>query len=80
MNATVEVWVIVDEAGEYAAGHTAEAAAEDYEARHQELKAVATRRVKVTLTVPRPETVEVVGVIAAVPEAYGDAVSASPAA
>lgn len=61
----VEVWCLVDEAGNYAVGIDAEAAAEKYGEDVGESDAVAKRLVKVVLTVPIPKPVELVGVVPA---------------
>lgn len=60
----VEAWVLVDDTGDYAVGKAAELATEAYENEVQELTATSGyRMVKLTVTVPLPEVVELSGVV-----------------
>jgi hypothetical protein len=62
---TVEVWVLVDDCGDYVVATDPDRLGEEYEADVQDLaNAGGLRRVKVTLTVPLPEPVELTGVVA----------------
>ena len=66
----VEVWVIVSEGEDYAVGVDEEAAADAFENDVGEIKeAGATRRIRVVLTVPVPETVTLTGDVPAEGEA-----------
>ena len=68
---TVEVWILVDSNGDYAIAKDSSDLADAYE---QDIQACSDaeglRRVKVTLTVPLPEPVELTGTV----PAQGDAV------
>lgn len=65
MTATVEVWVLVDAAGEVVAGTSEEQAAERYGEEVGELAAAAGfRMVKLTLTVPLPKPIEITATVA----------------
>lgn len=56
---TVEVWIALDSAGDYAVGSDRAAAAEAYEANVQALTdAEGLRYVKATLELPLPEVIE----------------------
>ncbi len=61
----VEVWVLVDSNGDYAAGSSQEQAKEHYE---HDVQPVADtdgfRLVKVTVSVPLPQTAELTGSVA----------------
>ena len=58
--AQVEVWVVVDENGDYAVGADDDGAYDAYDETVGGTR-LARRAVKVTLTVPLPETVELTG-------------------
>jgi hypothetical protein len=64
---TIEVWVVIDEDGDYAAGTTDEDAATKYrdEIGEPDLGTKGMRRVKVTLTIPLPEPIELAATVAA---------------
>lgn len=57
---TLDVWVVVDEQGDYAVGTTDEHAAERYreEIGEPDAGTLGFRRVKVAVSVPLPEAVE----------------------
>lgn len=57
---SVEVWVLVDDQGEYAIGVDEEQAIERYDEDFQG-SASCRRAVKVTLTIPTPKPIEVKG-------------------
>ncbi|MFO0823028.1 MAG: hypothetical protein U0792_07895 [Gemmataceae bacterium] len=59
----VEVWVVVDEDGDYAVGKDSEAASEAFEADIGSSAERGLRRVKVTVKVPLPKPLEVVGTV-----------------
>lgn len=65
--ATVEVWVLVDAVGDYSVGADEEAVAARYAEEVGANDSIAKRIVKVTLTVPLPRAVELVGVVSAEP-------------
>lgn len=68
-NATVEVWVLVDEAGDYVAHADPALLNEAYDDQiGGERDSLSFRRVKVTITIPLPKPVELVGTVAAEPE------------
>ena len=59
---TCEVWILVDAAGDYVASHDADQLGELYESGVQSLADCGGfRRVKVTVVVPLPVTVELTG-------------------
>lgn len=63
-NATVEVWVLVDDNGDCVASHDEEQLVELYESCVQSVShANGLRRVKVILTVPLPEIVRGTGTV-----------------
>lgn len=64
---TVELWVLVDEGGDYVACENADALHERYEEIIGGGSEQSLRRIKVTLTVPLPKPVELVGTVAAEP-------------
>ncbi len=68
--ATVEIWVLVDEEGDYVALDCPDALHERYDEVHstEQRDLRCTRRVKITLTIPLPRPVELVGTVAAEPE------------
>ncbi|MCC6419943.1 MAG: hypothetical protein IT429_17040 [Gemmataceae bacterium] len=64
----VEVWVLIDEAGDYAIAKDDAALVEAYENDVQSIgDAGCTRRVKVSLEVPRPEPMVLSGTVPAEP-------------
>lgn len=66
----VEVWILVDESGDYALAKDEDSLSESYENDIQPVAdAGATRRIKVLLTVPMPEAVTLTGVVPAEGEA-----------
>lgn len=66
----IEVWVLVDENGEYSVSKSSDDLVDAYETAVGALAdAGATRRVMVTLRVPCPETVGLVGTVPAEGEA-----------
>jgi hypothetical protein len=67
-NATVEVWVLIGEGGDYVASNSPDNLAELYETDYDALADISTRRVRITLSVPLPRPVELVGTVAAEPE------------
>ncbi len=68
--ATLEVWIVVDDAGDYATGTSADEATENYEANVQEVtNAMGIRTVCLNLTVPLPKTIELT---ADVPDTEGE--------
>ncbi len=61
----IEVWVLIDDEGNYVASDDADALNEQYEEHVQEVSnAAGTRRVKITVTVPLPTQIEVSGEVA----------------
>lgn len=64
--ATVEVWVMVDAAGDYVAHSDADSLAEVWEERIGDVKdAEGFRRVKLTVKVPLPTVIELAGEVTA---------------
>lgn len=61
----IEVWVLVDEGGDYQVGATADDVAERYQSEVGADDATAKRLVKVVLKVPLPKPVELVGEVPA---------------
>lgn len=65
---TVEVWVLVDEDGNYVASHDVDRLCEEYDdVIGGDRDSTSFRRIKVTLTVPLPKPVELTGVVPAEP-------------
>ncbi len=65
----VEVWVLIDDDGNYVASDDADLLNERYEETVQEVNVAAgTRRVKITLKVPLPTQIEVTGEVAVTEE------------
>jgi hypothetical protein len=65
----VEVWVLIDADGEYVACEDGDTIHERYdEVIAGDRDTTPMRRIKVTLTVPKPRTVELVGTVQAEPE------------
>ncbi len=62
----VEVWIVIDENGDYAVAATQEAAVERFA--DEVGGELATRQVKVTLKVPLPKPLEMTGEVPAEPE------------
>jgi hypothetical protein len=73
----IEVWVVVDENGDYAAGNDEDGCRAAYGEIIEEdgLNIKAHRCIKVTLTVPLPVTVELTGTVPAIGEPSGLKVS-----
>lgn len=70
MTTQIEVWVLIDESGDYVAWHDADTIHEQYDAEvGGDRDTLSMRRVKVTLTVPLPKPVELVGTVTAEPDA-----------
>lgn len=66
----VEVWVMVDQDGDYVVAKDREALAEKYEEEFTGLNSeVTTRFVKLTVNVPKPRPVELVATVAEEPAA-----------
>ncbi len=66
----VEVWVLVDDSGDYVASHDSDALKEAYEDKVQEIgEAAGLRRVKLTVKVPLPKPIELVGTASETEEA-----------
>lgn len=64
----VELWVLIDEAGEYVACEDVDVLHERYDdVIGGDRDTLSMRRVKVTLTVPLPKPVELVGMVPAEP-------------
>lgn len=63
----VEVWVLVDENGDYIASHDVDQLGEIYESQISADCGTAKRKVKVLLTVPLPEPVTLTGTVPAEP-------------
>lgn len=60
----VELWVVVDQDGDYSVSKDGETeAAEQYESDYVPLSEMATRRVKITIMVPRPKVVEITATV-----------------
>lgn len=59
----IEVWVVIDEDGDYAAGTGREDAETAFEDSIGFSNEKATRRVRVTVKVPLPKPLEVVGTV-----------------
>ncbi len=64
----IEVWVVIDEDGDYAVGKDRESAAESFESDIGFNNENGTRRVKLTVSVPLPEAIELTGTVATVEE------------
>jgi hypothetical protein len=65
----VEMWVLIDEGGDYVACEDGDTIHERYdEVVGGDRDTLSMRRVKVTLTVPLPKPVELVGTIPAEPD------------
>ena len=54
----VEVWVVVDENGDYSAGASEEQASENYESEIGGGDTYSKRRIKIKLSVPKPRPLE----------------------
>jgi hypothetical protein len=68
--ATVEIWVLVDQDGDYAAGTDPDTLHEVYDDTvGGDRDTLSMRRVKVTLTIPKPKPVELTGTVPAEPVA-----------
>lgn len=61
----VEAWVVVDENGDHAVGSSSEAAAERYGEEIGDPAGLATRLVRVVLTIPAPQPITLRGVVPA---------------
>lgn len=64
----IEVWVVVDENGDYAVGKDRESAGEAFESDIGVDNDTSMRRVKITVKVPLPEVIELTGTVATVEE------------
>lgn len=62
--ATVEIWVVVDENGDYDVGNDIDTASERFNDTVGFEKQTGTRQVKITLKVPLPTVLEVSGEVA----------------
>jgi hypothetical protein len=67
----IEVWVVIDETGDYGVGRDAECAGQSYADDIGGGDELAKRQVKVTLRVPKPKPVELVGTVPAESDAGG---------
>jgi hypothetical protein len=59
----IEVWVIVDENGDYSTGHDQESAGTAYDDNIGSASGTARRAIKVMLSVPLPVPVELTGTV-----------------